>query len=310
MKRNRKNSIRKERIIMIASSAFVLTALTLTGIYMKEGNVESKDDGYTIDFTALDEQENITDIAQNNQSTESGHSLQENMEGNGQSALAGEEGLDAQDNILQDDQVLEDDLDYMPMEAGSSLVEIPGLTDGSALTQNEEELLAQESGQEDGETGSEADSAQTDAKESAVILKELSFSESEGLVRPVSGQVLLPYSMDASVYFATLDQYKYNPAVIFSAEEGASVAACAEGRVVNIFENEEIGHAVTLDLGSGYQATYGQLGEIQVTLDSYVNAGDIIATVAAPTKYFSVEGSNLYFELTKDGACVNPESLF
>lgn len=310
MKRNRKNSIRKERIIMIASSAFVLTALTLTGIYMKEGNVESKDDGYTIDFTALDEQENITDIAQNNQSTESGHSLQENMEGNGQSALAGEESLDAQDNILQDDQVLEDDLDYMPMEAGSSLVEIPGLTDGSALTQNEEELLAQESGQEDGETGSETDSAQTDAKESAVILKELSFSESEGLVRPVSGQVLLPYSMDASVYFATLDQYKYNPAVIFSAEEGASVAACAEGRVVNIFENEEIGHAVTLDLGSGYQATYGQLGEIQVTLDSYVNAGDIIATVAAPTKYFSVEGSNLYFELTKDGACVNPESLF
>lgn len=69
MRRNRKNSIKKERIIMIASSAFVLTALTLTGIYMKEGNVESQDDGYTIDFTALEEDSKSDGrIAQNDRS--------------------------------------------------------------------------------------------------------------------------------------------------------------------------------------------------------------------------------------------------
>ena len=66
MKRNRKNDVKKERIIMIASSAFVLTALTLTGIYMKEGKVESKDEGYTVDFSALEEQ--------NTQSTQDGRS--------------------------------------------------------------------------------------------------------------------------------------------------------------------------------------------------------------------------------------------
>lgn len=32
---------------MLASSAFVLAALTMTGVYMKGQNVESKDDGYT-----------------------------------------------------------------------------------------------------------------------------------------------------------------------------------------------------------------------------------------------------------------------
>ena len=43
---------------------------------------------------------------------------------------------------------------------------------------------------------------------------------------------------------------------------------------------------------------------------NYVNRGDVLAKVSAPTKYFSVEGSNLYFQLTKDGEPVNPEGLF
>ncbi len=88
------------------------------------------------------------------------------------------------------------------------------------------------------------------------------------------------------------------------------MSACAEGRVVSIFENEEIGHAITMDLGDGYMITYGQLKGINVTLNSYVEPGEAIASVAAPTKYYSREGSNLYLQLTKDGAPVNPESLF
>ena len=43
MKRNRRNNARKERIIMIASSVFVLSALTMTGIYMKSNNVQEQD---------------------------------------------------------------------------------------------------------------------------------------------------------------------------------------------------------------------------------------------------------------------------
>ena len=50
MRRNRRNNAKKERIIMIASSAFVLAALTMTGIYMKSNQEESQDDGYAIDL--------------------------------------------------------------------------------------------------------------------------------------------------------------------------------------------------------------------------------------------------------------------
>ena len=42
---------------------------------------------------------------------------------------------------------------------------------------------------------------------------------------------------------------------------------------------------------------------------SYVESGEIIAFIAAPTKYFSVEGSNLYLKLTMNGVPVDPEGL-
>ena len=39
-----------------------------------------------------------------------------------------------------------------------------------------------------------------------------------------------------------------------------------------------------------------------------ISSGDVIGKVAAPTKYYSVEGPNVYFRLTKDGRPVNPLS--
>lgn len=142
------------------------------------------------------------------------------------------------------------------------------------------------------------------------ISKELSFTEDMGLNRPVNGSVLMHYSMDGSIYFATLREYKYNPAVIFQADEDTTVAACAEAKVLDIFEDSEIGRAVELDLGNGYKAVYGQLKEIWVVEGAYVNAGDTIGTVGTPTKYYSTEGNNLYFALTKDDNAQNPEELF
>lgn len=288
---------------MFASSAFVLAALTMTGIYMKSRNVESQDDGYTIDFTALEDSTDnkYEEIAQNTEVTP------ENAP----------EGL-------------EDDLDYTPMEVGSGLIEIPGLTDGDleeeielpqiepqvdpvneaeTILEEKPEVIAEAPQAEEPEEEPEPE-PEPAAAQDVIVAKELHFSEENGLLKPVNGTTVIPYRMDGFVYFTTLDLYKYNPALMIGTEEGSAVTACAEGKVINIFENEEIGHAVTMDLGDGYQITYGQLKDINVSLDSYVNPGDVIASVAAPTKYFCREGSNLYLMLTKDGDYINPESLF
>ena len=281
MRKNRRDSIRKERIIMIASSAFVLTALTLTGLYMRGQQAKQQDDGYTLDFTAL---ENNSD----SRLQEIGREQKNNTT----------TGKDTQVNM-------ENDLDYMPLEedltteAGSHLVEIPGLT-------NEVEENPRQ-GEEDSKKQDTSGEVSLESPQNAA---ELHYSEDQGLIRPVNGDILMPYSMDGGIYFATLDQYKYNPATVFVAEEGAEVVSCAEGRVINVYRDAELGNAVTLELGDGYVATYGQLADVQVEKDGYVKAGDKLGTVAAPTKYYTLEGTNLYFKLEKDGTPVNSENLY
>lgn len=49
---------------------------------------------------------------------------------------------------------------------------------------------------------------------------------------PVNGQVVIDYSMDATTYFPTLDQYKYNDALMLGCESGEPVQAAANGQVV------------------------------------------------------------------------------
>ena len=300
-KNNRKQNIRKERIIMIASSAFVMAALTMTGVYMKENSANNQDNGYSIDFTemesqAQDQYQQINDTADS----------QTNVVGPQSDALLPE--------------VPEDDLDYLPMEeAGSGLVEIPGLTDGTIseaeVTGDEqlamlEEEKAEENRQQEGTQEEDTDAEQPSQEEQQPSGRKLGFSSEQGLIRPVTGEVLIPYSMDHTVYFTTLDQYKYNPATVYSAAEGTQVAACAEAQVTAIFSNEEIGQAVTLDLGNGYQAVYGQLQTLNVAEGDYVEAGQVIGTVAAPTIYYSLEGSNLYFLLQQNGTALDPQELY
>ena len=196
MRRNKKSGIHKERIIMLASSAFVLAALTMTGVYMKGQNVESKDDGYTLDFTAL---ENNAD-----------DKMQEISEYNEEHLLKEEENIpeltanNTAGNEIAAAPVTEDDLDYLPQEVGSGHVEIPGLTDQETLQ--------------------EAAEAEQQMPE-LTVEKTLHFTENDGMQKPVQSDILMHYSMDKSIYFATLDQYKYNPATIISAEEGMTVTA-------------------------------------------------------------------------------------
>lgn len=306
---------------MIASSAFVLTALTMTGIYLKSQNAESQDDGYTLDLAELENsaENEFGEIAGNDSSWTGDSASTPQVADN----TIGEE-FGNQDNLTSEMANNDDAMDYMPLEVGSGLVEIPGLTDSllestdreiKGITDVENAETGKLASAEAGNTGAEGTSDGKDAtKEAATekveVAKSLHFAESDGLLRPVSGEVLLPFSMDGSIYFSTLDHYKYNPALMLSAEEGTGVVACAEGNVVDIFEDAQIGTAVTMDLGNGYRITYGQLKDVAVNVGDYVSEGEVFASVAAPTKYFSLEGSNLYLKLTADGDPVNPEVLF
>lgn len=138
----------------------------------------------------------------------------------------------------------------------------------------------------------------------------LSFSpEMDKLLWPVAGNVILDYSMNKSVYFSTLDQYKYNPAVIIQGSPDASVMCAAQGKVTKIETLEETGTTVTMDIGDGYELIYGQLKELTVKEGDYLKAGETLGYISDPTKYFAKEGCNLYFEVRKDGESVDPMTL-
>lgn len=282
--KNRKNAIKRERAIMITSAVAVMAALTMTGVYMKEKNAQEKQDEYSIDLAQMEN--NV-----GNQYAKLVDELVPPVDVADKGDTVNEREMDIPK--IEDAPMADGELDYMPREdsivdfelaeVDSGMVEIPGLTDIA------EEPVIEEAPE--------------------VLPQTFVFTEEEGLIAPVTNEVLMHFNMDNTVYFATLDQYKYNPAVIYKAEVGNQVVSCADGVVVNMYQNEELGQVVVLDLGNGYQATYGQLKDVSVVIGSTVTAGQPIANVAAPTIYYSVEGANVYFSLTQDGVAVNPEEM-
>ena len=179
------------------------------------------------------------------------------------------------------------------------------------VVENPEDLVKQvtetDEEEETGETASVASSGvEAAAGNIGTVQASVQFSEDSSLDWPVAGNVLLDYSMDGSVFFPTLKVYKYNPALIIGADIGSPVAAAAKGIVDSVKVDEETGTTVAMNIGNGYELTYGQLKEVYVKEGDVVEDGGLIGYVSEPTKYYCEEGSNLYFKLTKDGAPVDP----
>lgn len=292
MRRRNRSSAKREKAIMLFSSVFVLTALTVTGLFVR-GRSEEKSDGYVVDFSSIENEAN--ELADN--------------------TVQGTKDVG--------DVVTSDDLDYDPYyqetnsanveNAQTAQTENDALQKGTKKNTDDKDSKDKEKNDknEEGMYDETIDTARLEQMEDTMaiatsIQPALTFNDGDSLAWPIVGNILINYSMDKTVYFPTLEQYKYNPAIIISAVEGETITAAAAGKVISVFTDPEIGNGVVVELGGGYEVTYGQLKDITVSEGGYVNKGDIIGSVAAPTKYFVVEGCNVYFKLTKNGVPVNP----
>lgn len=167
------------------------------------------------------------------------------------------------------------------------------------------------SGSQENEADTETESLESqggieDSQETAGEGKQINFSEGDKLIWPVSGAVLMNYSMDKTVYFATLEEYKYNPALIIGGAVNDQVISAGKGIVKSIDKTPQQGTTVSVDMGNGYEAIYGQLQNVQVKTGDSVEAKTVLGYLAEPTRYYSVEGCNLYFEFRKDGQPIDP----
>lgn len=265
-KRGQAKAKNKEKLIVTASAVFVLTALTITGMYINNNASEK---------TPI--QENNTGIS----GDMSGDVLQ----------APGVENIDMQ-------------------SVDSTTVENPGRTGIVSEQESDTKISATKSSNTlvRGETA-ETEEMTEEAMSGIVENMMLSF-DGMNMIWPVpeGNDILIPYSMDKAVYFETLDQYKYSPAMIIAAEEGTPVCAVSAGKITRRYWDYETGWTYEMDLGGGFKAYYGQLDYLQKAEDTYVAAGDVLGYVAAPTKYFAEEGSNLYFAMTQNGQPVCPEN--
>ena len=190
------------------------------------------------------------------------------------------------------------------VNAGTSLVEAE-MKDEGTDTEDADQTSIQ-TVDENGAAQSAVSTESVSTSASAEAAPKLSFTEDTLMEWPVDGSILLDYNMDQTVYFPTLDQYKLSPAISVQAVEGTPVLASVPGTVYSIEEDPQTGTTVTMEIGSGYQAVYGQLKDITVEEGDTVTKGTVIGYVGTPTKYYSKEGSNLYFAMKKNGEPVDP----
>lgn len=269
-----KGMMKKEKILRIALSGALVAAVTVAGVtmYRVESNEKKQESGQEEEL-AMEEPSGLSEGQR--EVMENGADEPETTDVTANDAQAeNTQALEGGDNTSSQE------------ESSQTEQEIPQPTEETADGQSLE--------------GTETENT------SASVQPEINFTEDSSMLWPVSGQVVIDYSMDGTTYFSTLDQYKYNSAVVLAATAGDPVQAAANGKVVSVAENEETGTTVTLDMGNGYQAIYGQLKDLAVTEGQTVESGTVLGYVNDPTKYYVKEGANLYFAMTKDGAAVDP----
>lgn len=282
--------MQKEKISIIAASVFVLSALTLAGVYMSSQGDRQKEEN-RIDFAKL-EQENITSEEGGNTvlpdtryvSGKAESDIETNRKTQTDSRFIDPDIYDLSDN---------NDMDVDPAftEANSGQVENTVQENTTAGTDKAAVFMeGQEQGQE----------------QELVADTPLNFSDEDSLALPIIGDVLLDYSMDKAVYHTTMQQYRYNPSLVVAATEGQDITAAADGIVSDVYYDSQTGNTIRFDLGNGYMLTYGQLDSIALNPGDRVSAGDIVGKVAKPTIYYTEEGTNIYYKLTKDGKPVDP----
>lgn len=126
-------------------------------------------------------------------------------------------------------------------------------------------------------------------------------------VRPVGGEMLRSYSMDALQYDRTMSDWRTHGGCDFAAEPGEAVMALTDGTVTDVYEDALLGTVVEIDHGSGMVSVYANLdGTDTVTPGQQVSAGDTVGTVGSTALGEIGEESHLHFAIRLNGESADP----
>ena len=175
-----------------------------------------------------------------------------------------------------------------------------GSMNGTAEASAKDAAAAENESAEVAEDEPEAD---TEEAEMAGNVLNAGYSSENAMSWPVRGEVIMDYSMDKTIYYPTLQEYKCNPSILIQSEEGTDVAAAFSGTVADVYHDAQLGTVVEMSLGNGYEAYYGQLENVDVAVGDTVRQGQIIAKTGGSG--WST-GPHLHLGVLIDGEAVDP----
>ena len=129
--------------------------------------------------------------------------------------------------------------------------------------------------------------------------------------KPVSGEVVMDYSMDCLCYNPTTRDWRTHNGMDFAAEAGTEVLAAADGTVYTIYSDESMGTTVVIRHQDGYVTTYSSLAQdVAVKVGQDVTLGMPIGQVGTTALVETVLGDHVHFSVSCDGKPVDPEEFF
>lgn len=304
VKRKKKGGFSSGRTVTVAFSLCLLAVVTMIGMYTV-GRTDQQQKELEQQVAEAEEEARAREQAQAEAEAKAEQAQEAEKTADAEELTAAEETQEAASGSASRDRAGEAEADAAEGAAATD-ADGTGIVDGAEL----ESEFAEVDPAGTGETVILDEAQEASSADAVSEQPELSFSpETDHLLWPVAGNVIMDYSMDQTVYFSTLDQYKYNPAVIIQGTLDENVMSAAPGQVTKIETLEETGMTVTMDIGDGYEIIYGQLKELPVKEGDYLKAGETVGYVSEPTRYYTKEGCNVYFEVRKDGESIDPMSL-
>ena len=264
---------------------FCITAIATVGVLSQGDNNKDNTPDSFVDLNESPEKEEKQQVAQSN--TSDGEDSEQQIAEN--------------ETKLQEQQVVEKEKEDMDSKQSEQQVA------ENHLSVKENDVSTQIAQEEENDTIEATEETQVSSPQ--LIAEQLTFDKSMGLLWPIQGEIVIPYSPNHGVFHFTLEQFSTSDAVVLSSSVGTEVKASAKGVVTAIEENDRTGTTVTLAIGNNTSLVYGQLALDGLQEGDIIEAGECIGTVAEPTRYYVVEGPNLYFQVLEGEESLDPTLL-
>lgn len=132
-------------------------------------------------------------------------------------------------------------------------------------------------------------------------------------VLPVSGKLSKSHDAEMQVFSNTMQDYRVHLGLDICAEQGAEVCAAADGKIVEVWEDDLMGQCIAVSHSGDAISVYKNLSLTVpdgIAAGAEVKAGDTLGYVGDTAMIELADESHLHFEMTVAGIQVNPLDYF